>query len=84
MRSRRRGVRSSEPSAASATATDTTPVIVRFTDSTSALYWSGGTTLPRAQVGQSGQPRPDPVRRTAPPVTTMAKRATTAAPVMRR
>ena len=66
------------------TATETSPVTVRFTNSTMAWYSHGATTRSSAQVGQSGQPRPDPVRRTAPPVTTMNARAARARAVTRR
>ncbi len=66
------------------TMTDTSPVTVRFTNSTRAWYSSGATIRPSAQVGQSGQPSPDPVTRTAPPVTTMKPRATRATNVIRR
>ena len=53
------------------TAIDTSPVTMRFTNSiqpcapTSAV----GARLPLVQFGQSGQPSPEPVRRTAAPVT---------------
>ena len=68
VRSRRRGWRRSDPSTARITATDTSPVTVRFTNSTMAWYSNGATTRSSAQVGQSGQPRPEPVSRTAAPV----------------
>ncbi len=84
VRSRRRGCRTSEPSTARMTATETSPVIDRFTNSTMAWYSQGATTRSRAHVGQSGQPRPDPVRRTAPPVTMMKARAAAARSVIRR
>ena len=66
------------------TATDTRPVTVRFTNSTMAWYSSGATTRLSAHVGQSGQPRPDPVRRTAAPDTMMKASATSAIRVTRR
>ncbi len=64
--------------------TDTAPVTVRFTNSMRAWVSSGATIRPSAQVGQSGQPSPDPVTRTAPPVTTMNPRATGASRVTLR
>src|SRR4051812_37328460 len=39
--------------------------------------------LPSVHSGQVGQPRPEPVSRTAPPVTTMTPLATTLARAMR-
>src|ERR1700677_3630899 len=41
-------------------------------------------TLPLKQVGQSGHPRPDPVRRTAAPVRTIRQTATREAMARRR
>ncbi len=73
VRSRRRGVRTSDPRTASITATESRPVNVRFTNSTMAWYSTGATIRLFSQVGQSVQPRPDPVRRTAPPVTTITE-----------
>ena len=46
-------------------------VINRFTNSTSAWYSSGATSWSSWQLGQSEQPSPEPVRRTAAPLTTM-------------
>ena len=83
VRSRRFGTRTSEPSTANMTASDTRPVIVRFTNSTMAWYSSGATSWFSSQVGQSEHPRPDPVRRTAAPVTMMNARAISARRVMR-
>ena len=71
-RSRRRGMRRIDPSTAPTTATATTPVKSRFTNSTRAWYSRSGTNRSSVQAGQSEQPSPDPVRRTAVPVTTMA------------
>src|ERR1700722_11843280 len=39
----------------------------RLPNSTQAWYWSGATTPDAVQFGQSGQPRPEPVSRTAAP-----------------
>jgi len=47
-------------------------------------YSSGATTRFSAHVGQSGQPSPEPVRRTAAPVTMMKVRASRAKSVTRR
>ena len=59
---------------------------VRFTNSTHP--WPPvaprGTSEPSSQVGQVGHPMPEPVSRTAAPVTTIAPSATRAAAVMRR
>ncbi len=59
------------------TARDTAPVTTRFPNSMTAWYCQGATTWLRAQVGQSGQPSPEPVRRTAAPVTMMKPSAQT-------
>jgi hypothetical protein len=59
-------------------------VTVRFTNSTMAWYSQGATSRSSEQVGQSGHPRPDPVIRTAPPVTMMKATAAVASPVTRR
>ena len=75
MRSVRRGRRLQEPSTAAITAMATTPVKSRFTNSTRAWYSRSATKRSSEQVGQSSQPRPDPVRRTATPVTTIAASA---------
>ena len=55
-------------------ATDTTPVTRRFTNSiiAGASVISAGVSAPSEQFGQSVQPRPEPVRRTVAPVTTIA------------
>ena len=64
--------------------TETAPVMSRFTNSTMGLSSSGATKRSCSQPGQSEQPRPDPVSRTAPPVTMMKHRATSAISVIRR
>ena len=66
------------------TAIDTTPVSMRLMNSTWALNCHGATNRSRSQVGQSLQPSPDPVRRTAAPVTTMAQSAHRATTQIRR
>ena len=74
------GPRRRAPSTARATATDTAPVKVRFTNSIQPLapVAPRGTSEPSSQVGQVGQPMPEPVRRTAAPDTTIAPTATSA------
>ena len=57
---------------------------MRFTNSTMAWYSSGATIRFSAHVGQSGQPSPEPVRRTAAPVTMMKASASRASSVTRR
>ena len=84
VRSRRRGTRTSEPSTARMTATDTSPVISRFTNSTIGWNCSGATKRSCSHDGQSEQPRPDPVSRTAAPVTMMNAKPSNAKSVMRR
>ena len=76
MRSRRRGSRRNDPSTHTITAIDTAPVNMRLTNSTIAWPPSAplGVSRPGSQLGQSGQPRPEPVRRTAAPVTMMTAR----------
>ena len=49
----------------------------RLPNSTQAWNWSGATTLVDVQAGQSLQPRPEPVRRTAPPLTMPIAKAAT-------
>ena len=86
VRSRRRGTRASDPRTATITATDTTPVIVRLTNSiiAGASVISDGVSRPSSQLGQSVHPRPDPVSRTAAPVTTITANARSANSVIRR
>ena len=50
----------------------TTPVKSRFTCSIAACPDDTSTRRSSLQFGQSSQPRPDPVNRTAAPVTTIA------------
>ena len=71
---------------ASPTAIETEPVKTRLRNSTMALTSAAlrGVRWPGSQFGQEGQPRPEPVRRTAPPVTMMTARRTAAASVIRR
>ncbi len=73
----RRGERKTATSSAIAM-TPRTPVSVRLPNSITPCTASSGvfTKLSSVQRGQVGQPRPEPVRRTAPPVTTMAPLAT--------
>ena len=75
VRSDRRGRRLAEPSTAAITASATTPVNSRFPNSIRAWYSRSATNRSSEQVGQSSHPRPDPVRRTAAPVTTMVASA---------
>ena len=81
-------MRASDPRTATITTTDTSPVTSRLTYSMVAWpadSWnSWGASLPSAQVGQSGQPRPEPVTRTAPPDTMIAASRTSATNVTRR
>ena len=44
----------------------------RLPNSTRPWNWRAGVRCPAEHEGQSLQPSPDPVRRTAPPVTTMS------------
>ena len=83
VRSRRLGRRIQEPSTAAITARATTPVNSRFRNSISAWYSRSATKRSSEQVGQSSHPRPEPVRRTAAPVTTMVARAHSANRVSR-
>ena len=62
---------------------DTTPVNRRFTNSTMGWNSNSATNWSCSQVGQSEQPRPDPVSRTAAPLTTMVARARSANMVIR-
>jgi hypothetical protein len=79
-------VRTSEPSTATITTSDTRPVTTRLTNSIMACesVADSGVRLPGSQLGHSGHPRPDPVSRTDAPVTTMRARRTTATSAMRR
>ena len=83
-RSACRGTRHSEPSTARITAADTKPVMVRFVNSIIACFSNGATRRPSTQFGQSGHPSPDPVSRTAAPLTTIAASDRSAPSVKRR
>ena len=63
--------------ATSTMATVMTTLTRRFPNSTQAWYWSGATMLVEVHAGQSLQPSPEPVKRTAPPLTTPMASATT-------
>ncbi|NCY16392.1 MAG: hypothetical protein EBX39_06420 [Actinobacteria bacterium] len=76
-------MRSSEPSTATMTMTETRPVMVRLMNSTMAWYSSGATYRSDSQVGQSEHPSPEPVSRTAAPVMMMNTSASSASRVMR-
>ena len=80
------GERRSDPSTARITATETSPVKTRLTNSIMAFasLVSRGERLPGEQLGQSGHPRPESVSRTAPPVTMMTASSTAATNVTRR
>ena len=84
MRSRRRGTRHSEPSTAAITARATRPVNSRLICSIAA--WFEETSMSRSSLhcGQSSHPSPDPVSRTAAPVTTITISATSAPTVIAR
>ena len=84
MRSRRRGCRHNEPSTAAITATATRPVNSRLTCSMAAWFDDTSTSRSSLQFGQSSQPSPDPVRRTAAPVITMAMSSPRAIAVISR
>ena len=84
VRSRRRGSRTRAPSTARMTAIATTPVKRRFTCSIAPWVLDTSTKLLRLHSGQSGQPRPEPVRRTSAPVTMITARASAASRVRRR
>src|SRR5271168_132724 len=71
IRSRRRGLRKTEPRKAAATATVSTTVTRRFPNSTRPWNCRAGVRCPTEHSGQSAQPSPEPVRRTAAPVSTM-------------
>jgi hypothetical protein len=62
-------------SATAIATTPTTPVSVRLPNSMNGCHvvasWTTGVNEPGSHCGHVEQPRPDPVRRTAPPVTTM-------------
>ena len=78
VRSRRRGVLRSAASNAPSEARVTAALIKRFPNSIQAWYCRGATTLVRVHAGQSGQPSPEPVRRTAAPENMVSASAHTA------
>ena len=78
MRSVRLGTRRCAPSTAAMTARATRPETMRLPYSTHAWPSRAGTNSVSVQPGQSVHPSPDPVRRTAAPVTTIAVSATSA------
>jgi len=59
------------PRKAAATARTRTSVTIRLENSISGCNWRAGVRWPVEQLGQSEHPSPEPVRRTAPPVSTM-------------
>src|SRR6202161_3055376 len=71
MRSRRRGLRKTEPRKAAATPTVRTMVTRRFPNSTRPWNCNAGVRCPTEHSGQSAHPRPGPVRRTPTPVSRM-------------
>jgi hypothetical protein len=81
----RRSERSTASSVASTTAVSTT-VSIRLVNSIApcCAYSEVGTSESDVQLGQVGQPSPEPVSRTTPPVTTMPALATTDATASRR
>src|SRR5580698_7535625 len=70
-RSRRRGARKTAARNAAATATVSTTVTRRFPNSARPWNCNAGVRCPTEHSGQSAQPRPEPVRRTAAPVSTI-------------
>src|ERR1035438_7088961 len=70
-RSRRAGRRRNEATAVTPQAMTSTTTTIRLPNSSSACRLSGGVRWSREQVGQSGQPRPEPESRTAAPVATL-------------
>ena len=67
-----------------ATTTVSTTVTMRLPNSTREWNWRGGVRWPRVQSGQSAQPSPEPVSRTAAPVTTISETMTREATQRRR
>ena len=82
-RSERKGRRRIEARTATMTAMETRPVTTRLRNSTDWCHDSSPTRLFFSHVGQSGQPRPEPERRTKAPVTMMAATDQAATRVMR-
>ena len=81
-RSRRNGRRRHASAPAATAASPTSPEISRLPYSIHACVSSGGTAPPK-HFGQSGQPRPEPVSRTAAPVKTISVSAARATSVTR-
>ena len=81
----RRPCRSTATSVASATS-PTAKVSIRLPNSIApcSAYCAVGVYDSSVQLGQVGQPSPEPVSRTTPPVTTIAELATTEATASRR
>ena len=84
IRSRRRGRRYHAASAANATPMETRKVNSRLICSIAACLLETSTTFASLQLGQSLHPRPDPVSRTSPPLTTMMLSSASAATQMVR
>ena len=82
----RLGMRTRLPSTATITATDTRPVNMRLSDSIHWCEsdWACAVSWPVEQLGHDGHPRPESLRRTAPPVTMMIASSTAATIVIRR
>ncbi len=70
-RSRRAGRRSSDATQVTAHTTTSRVATIRLPNSMTGCRESGGVSCWWLQVGQSGQPRPEPDRRTAAPVATL-------------
>ncbi len=83
---RRHGLPQRAAMIARPTTTHTTSVSIRLVNS--MIPWmpiaAVGARSPPVQVGQVGQPRPEPVSRTAPPVTTISTLATRVAKAVQR
>ena len=77
-RSRRNGRRNQARIAAARQGRPTTPVSSRLPNSMNACVESSGVSRVPWQRGQSGQPSPEPVRRTAAPVKTISVHTTSA------
>ncbi len=84
VRSRRRGTRTRAPSTAAMTARLTSPVNRRLSCSMAACGDDTSMNLVLLHAGQSAHPNPDPVRRTAAPVTMIAQIASRAPTVTAR
>src|SRR5271166_3846260 len=84
VRSRRKGRRRRAARKVTPTTTVMTTVTSRLPNSTRAWKCSGGVRCPVEQLGQSAQPSPDPVRRTAAPLTTIRVTTTSESTQRRR